>query len=281
MRPSVFGLLLPLFLGCSGQNVVAGEEKTKAEQLAASVPAWCETTCSRWRACADSTPPCDCSGDVCDCGGSVGANCSTDCKAAFDAFTTTGEACAVIGERLQKCLDGVTCSDLSGSDPCPVTSAERAACPDPNHPDQAPTATGPNLNYAGAANLGGNDAGASYGGLGSSAGYGNVPSAGSVSYAGGSYGGSGSTGGPAVSCSDSYGAGGGQPQGSSSQVTCEEGRDGCSDGHAYSWVCATDSQGHRACSCFVDMNVTEAFAPAAACPTVAEVNAGCGWNLTQ
>ena len=47
MRSSVLGLLLPLLLGCSGQNVVAGDEKTKAEQLEASVPSWCESTCSR------------------------------------------------------------------------------------------------------------------------------------------------------------------------------------------------------------------------------------------
>lgn len=283
MRPSVLGLLLPLFLGCSGQNVVAGEEKTKAEQLEASVPSWCDSTCTRLQACTTSAP-CDCSGDVCDCVG-VDANCPTRCRESFAGFTRAGETCAAIGERLQNCINRLGCDDLGGKDPCQLTASERAACPDPNDYGDSvdpPTSVGPNTGYAGAANFGGDDTGPSYGGSVSYAGSANVPTAGSSSYAGTSYGGTGPTGGPAVSCSDSYGAGGGQPQdGSTSQVICEEGRDGCSDSQAYGWVCAADSQGHRACSCFVDQDVTGAFALGAACPAVAQVNAGCGWNLTQ
>ena len=61
-------LFLPLFLGCAGKNVVAGEEKTKAEQLESALPSWCQSTCARLRACPESTG-CDCDGDVCQCSG--------------------------------------------------------------------------------------------------------------------------------------------------------------------------------------------------------------------
>ncbi len=273
MRRYLFGLLLPAFLGCSGQNVVAGEEKSKAEQLAASVPSWCQSTCSRFLDCSNQKP-CNCSGDVCDCLG-VDANCPSQCQAWMAPYTNAGEACAVIGERVKSCIDRATCDDLGGNDPCPITDAERAACPDPNQPTDSatPTVNGPTYASAGAAPA---DDGPGVGGtVGSgSGGTGNIPTAGT------STGGSASTS-PPVTCSDSYGAGGGQPDGSSSQVLCEEGRDGCSDGHAYSWVCASDSQGRRACSCFVDSRVVGAFAPGASCPLPMQVNVGCGWNLAQ
>jgi hypothetical protein len=276
MRPSVLSFLLPLLLGCSGQNVVAGEEKTKAEQLEASLPAWCDSACSRLNDC-NSGAPCDCSGDVCDCS-KVSADCPTSCGTYFKPFTT-GEACAAIGQRIVQCIDRATCDELGGrSDPCPLTAAERAACPavDVDGSTDPPMSVGSSTGYAGSANLG-DDGGPSYGGAISYAGSASLPNGAS---SGSSSGGSGSTSGPVVNCSDSHGAGGGQPQaGSASQVICEEGREGCSDGHTYSWVCATDSQGHRACSCFVDQNVTGAFAPGAACPLVKQVNTGCGWNL--
>ncbi len=247
-------LLLPAFLGCSGQNVVAGEDQSKAEQLAASVPSWCQSTCGRFLDCA-SQLPCQCNGDVCDCLG-VDETCPTSCQDYLAPFTNAGDVCAAVGERLKKCLDRATCDDLGGKDPCPLTDAERAACP---HPGQSggsadePSQVGANSGYAGSANS--DSPGASYGGAVS---------------------------GPPVACMDSYGVGGGQPSDeTTSQVICEEGRDGCADGHAYSWVCVADSQGHRACSCFVDLHVTGAFAPAATCPIVSQVNAGCGWNLAQ
>jgi hypothetical protein len=291
MRPSVLGLLLPLFLGCSGQNVVAGEEKTKAAQLEASAPSWCESTCSRLLDCA-STTPCQCNGDVCDCLG-VDESCPTRCKATLGAFTHAGEACAAIGERLTKCIDRATCDDLGHDDPCPLTAAERAACPEPDGVDggsDAPPAAGPNYGYAGSASAGegpsGTGGSVSYGGSTSTGGgpsgtAGSVGYAGSANLAGAASGGASSDAGPPVSCSESYGAGGGQPQDGSSHVTCEEGRSGCSGGHEYAWLCSEDSQGHRACSCFVDSEVTGAFALTAACPALPEVNAGCDWNLTQ
>ena len=68
---------------------------------------------------------------------------------------------------------------------------------------------------------------------------------------------------------------------SGSSVTCEEGRDTCSDGHDYSWICVVSSQGEAACSCLLDEQVVGAFDPGVGCPALTEVNAGCGWNLTD
>jgi hypothetical protein len=249
MHRTLFGLslFLPLFLGCAGKNVVAGEEKTKAEQLEAALPSWCGSVCARLRACPESTG-CDCSGDTCSCSG-VDEGCEAQCPAAFARYTNAGEACAVIGQRVKDCFDAVKCSQLSGSDPCPVTPAERAACPDADQVDDTPPSS-----------TGSNGAGSSDGGSPTTDSYANTNP---------------------VSCTDSYGAGGGQPATGSSQVTCEEGRRGCSSGHEYSWICARDSLGQRACSCLVDAHATAGFEPSMDCPDLSAVNAGCGWSLLQ
>ena len=253
MRRRLYGLsvLLPLFFGCAGKNVVAGEDKTKAEQLAAVLPSWCQTTCTRLRACPVNTD-CTCSGDVCDCGARVDAKCEAQCQDAFAAYTNAGESCAAVGERFKTCVDAIQCSQLNGNDPCAVTDAERSECPDPN--------------ASGSDSV---DAPASAGGL--------------VDNPGTSVGGAsaGHAGANPVTCPASYGTGGGASASDGSRVTCEEGRDNCTDGHAYSWLCALDSQGRRACSCLVDAHATAGFEPVSDCPDLSAVNAGCGWALTQ
>jgi len=250
MRRCLYGLslLLPLLVGCAGKNVVAGEEKTKAEQLESALPSWCQSTCTRLRACETSAPcQCDAESDVCNSCVGVDENCEAQCKAYLAPFTGAGEMCAVIGERMEHCVDGLTCGDLGGQDPCVPSAAEKAACPDPNEIDDSPPSGSV-----------GDSAGPSEGG---------APSTGS--YAGTN----------PVSCTDSYGAGGGQPASGSSQVTCEEGRANCTDGHEYSWICARDSQGQRACSCLVDAHATAGFEPVMDCPDLSAVNVGCGWSL--
>ena len=253
-----FSLLLPLLLGCSGKNVVAGEEKTKAEQLDSTLTSWCQSTCTRLRACPAVPCQCDTAGDVCNCVG-VDDNCEVQCARSFDGYTDAGEGCAAVGQRYQKCIDGLTCSDLDNRhDPCRISAAERAACPDPDeNVDVYPNGDG------------GDSTGPSSGGT-SSAG----PSAGQGTFTAGSA----SIPGP-VSCSGSYGTGGGAPASGGSQVTCEEGRLACTDGHDYSWICARDSQGRRACSCLVDAHATAGFEPVKDCPDLTAVNAGCGWSL--
>jgi hypothetical protein len=265
MRRRLIGwsLFVPLFLGCSGAHVVAGEEKTKAEELESALPSWCHSTCTRLLACPQGTG-CDCSGDVCHCSG-VDAGCEEQCPKAFAPYTNGDEACAVIGQRVKDCYDAVRCSDLNGPNPCPVSEAERALCPDMNgNGEDLPTAVG---------------SGGTSSGSGPSAAGGTNLTAGTAS-TGGSYGTGGAAAYP-VSCEGSYGAGGGAPASGSSQVTCEEGRTDCTDGHDYSWICARDSQGQRACSCLIDGHTTAGFEPVMDCPDLSAVNAGCGWAMLQ
>jgi hypothetical protein len=248
MRHCLFGLglLLPLFLGCSAENIVAGEEKTKAEELESSLPSWCRSTCDRLQACPeDATCYCD-AGEECDCV-AVDDGCEQQCAATFAPYTGAGETCAAIGQRLKTCIDGIGCQELGGEDPCRISEAEERACPDPNdlddEDDVAPT--------------------------GSSQG----PSAGSNP-------GSHVNANP-VACTDSFASGGGVPE-NGARVTCEEERSGCSDGHVYSWICSQDSQGQRACACLVDSQATASFVPNSSdCPLLTQVNAGCAWALTQ
>jgi hypothetical protein len=271
MRRCLFGLslFLPLLLGCSGAHVVAGQEKTKAEQLESALPSWCSSTCTRFLACPENTG-CDCSGEVCECAG-VDAGCEEQCPKAFAPYIDAGEACATIGQRVKDCYDAVDCSELNGRDPCPVTAAERARCPDLNEGSDVPP--------SGVGSTGGPNG---YGGTSSSSGPsatgGTNLTAGTAS-TGGSYGTAGTAGANPVSCEGSYGAGGGAPVSGGSQVTCEEGRTGCTDGHDYSWICARDSQGRRACSCLIDAHATAGFEPVMDCPDLSAVNAGCGWAL--
>jgi hypothetical protein len=248
MRRCLFGLglLLPMFLGCSGENIVAGAEPTKSQQLESALPTWCPSTCDRLRACPQNTG-CECTvGDTCDCV-AVDDNCEKQCRQAFARYVGTGEKCAVIGERIKSCIDGIMCSDLGGSDPCAASAAERAECPDPNDSsgDEPVAPTGPN----------------GAGSAGSAGGYASANP---------------------VSCTGSYGVGGGMPASGGSYVTCEEGRNTCTDGHTYSWICAQDSQGQRACTCLVDTQATAGFVPISSdCPSLSQVNAGCAWALTQ
>lgn len=248
MRGALYGLglLLPLFLGCSGAHVVAGEEKTKAEQLESALPSWCPSTCERLRACP-APASCDCDGDVCDCVG-IDDGCEEQCTALLGRYTGAGEDCAAVGQRIQRCIDGISCSELNGQDPCEATAAEREACPEADETDTS-SSGGPN---------GGGDTGS-----GPSAGGGVAPTVDN----------------PLVSCDGAYGSGGGAPVGGGSHITCEEGRGGCSDGHEYSWICSVDSQGQRACSCLVDGIASNGFQPLADCPDLSAVNAGCGWYL--
>jgi hypothetical protein len=249
-------LFLPLFLGCAGKNVVAGEEKTKAEQLESALPSWCESTCTRLRACG-AAMPCQCGDDVCNCVG-VDENCETQCRSYLAPFVGAGEMCANVGERMERCVDGLTCGDLGGQDPCVPTPAEKTACPDPNDTDDSPPSGSDGTTTEPTA-VGGTSS-----------------TAGSAGY----YGSAGSAAGAnPVACEGSFGAGGGASASGGSQVTCEEGRMGCTDGHEYSWICVQDSRGLRACSCLVDDHATAGFEPVVDCPELSAVNAGCGWAL--
>jgi len=274
MRFAVLGLLLPVVLGCAGKNVVAGDDKTKSQQLEAAVPSWCETTCTRLQACP--TQPCDCAGDSCDCRGAGGSDCPAECLQAMAPFTTGDDACATAGEHFRQCIDATSCSELEGAEVCTPTDVEQAACPALSDGDPGSSSGGPN----------GVDPTGPNGASGPSSASGGGPSSG---------GGAPSMTDPppdvthppipaAVGCMEAWGSAGASSGGAppSSAVVCEEGLQGCSDGHEYSWLCARGSQGQTACSCLVDSHVTGGFDPGGAyCPTPPQVNAGCNWNIRQ
>jgi hypothetical protein len=270
-------MLLPLFLGCAGKNTVAGENKTKAEQLEAAVPSWCTTVCQRLSACA-SSDACDCSGDACSCTNLGGNDCVAECQATMAAFTSGDDNCATIGQSFKSCIDGATCDGLVNANACQLTAAEKRACPKPKSGDDtvdSPPSSG--------------SPGSSTGGSSSSP---NAPD-GSANVGGGTSASSGTAGsandgsndfpttGVPVSCQNSYGTGGGSPAepATNGVVLCEEGRSDCTDGHEYSWLCAKNATGEAACSCLVDSGVTGAFDPGSSCPALAQVNAGCHFNL--
>jgi hypothetical protein len=261
--------MFSLCLGCAGKNTVAGADKPKAEQLEEAVPSWCERICERMNACA-SGGACDCSGDVCTCNG--GGDCVSDCHHEMQRYTGGDDECATVGQRFSSCLDGLTCEQLDhGKQLCRLSEAEDRHCP--YHYDDPPVGDdGPSSGTGGATGSAG------------SAASGGVPSGSAGTGSGGASGGAGNGGVTSVSCDEGYGVGaaGSSPGGSPSSLTCEEGRESCSDAHDYSWVCVQGSQGQLGCTCFVDSQVTGGFDPATAtCPSLATVNAGCGWNIIE
>jgi hypothetical protein len=272
MPRSAWCLILPLFLGCAGKNTVAGEEKPKPAQLAASLPSWCEKACQKINGCAANTP-CDCMGtDACGCLG-VNDGCVDDCQDALRPFTKGDDACAAAGERLKACVDGLSCSDLnsSGGDPCQEARKDIELCPeedDGNPPSGGPDAMGGSVGGYPATAGSSATAGSATGGFATGGTGTNDPASGGSAVA--------------VSCSASYGAAGADSGGAPSALTCEEGRADCSDGHEYSWLCARGSDQQLGCACFVDKQVVGGFDPKSeACPELSRVNAGCGFGLAH
>ncbi len=295
---SAWVLILPLLVGCSGKNVVAGGEKTKQEQLTESLPSWCRTTCERLAVCA-TQEPCNCSSDSCSCKEVDVEDCTGDCQKDLKKFADDGEACAELGQRYLACLDDLSCDALDGRS-CEPTKAQLAACP--SREDQPPSA-GPSGSGGSGISVGGSTGGSTFSGTAGSApsyagssggsitfggtgpGAGGEPSyagtAPSTGGAGGVPGGGGAAGGGSrepVSC-ESIDEGG---AGSGSSVTCDASRTKCSDGHDYSWVCASGSNQQLGCSCFVDGQFSGGFDPGAKeCPSLARVNEACGFSIVE
>ena len=249
MRRRILGLCLPwlVLMGCSGQNVVAGDEKTKAEQLESSLPSWCQSTCVKLRAC-EADQDCGCSGDVCECSAGVDEDCDGACQDELTRWAQGGEECAAIGLRFQQCIDEAGCSLLDTTDRCSISEAEQATCPSLDGSDSEPPSAG-------------NGSGPSGGPNGGTSG----PSLGPTPQ-------------PLVTCQEGYGTGGGTGQ-AQPEVICEEGHLACSDGHDHVVVCVRTSEGQTFCSCLLDEAVTGGFDPAGVCPTTEQLNLGCGWNL--
>lgn len=269
MRRYVLGLLLPLLAACAGKNTVAGEEKTKAEQLQESVPDWCAKACLKFADC-EKDRPCNCDGDVCDC--RVGNSCESDCHKAMAEFMNKGETCASAGLHFESCIDTSSCTELYTEGACTPTDPAEKLCY-PQDSAATPTDVGSSTAYAGSASYDGPSSGgaSAAGGASNGASYG-----GSVASAGASASG-GATGVPIVTCQSSFSSG--AAPGNTTNEICEGGALDCDDNHEYRYLCARTSDGQSACSCFVDDAVTGAFDPKGVCPSSDALNAGCRWNL--
>ncbi|HYQ14847.1 MAG TPA: hypothetical protein VEQ58_03790 [Polyangiaceae bacterium] len=281
-RLGTLGLLLGLLAACAGKNTVAGNDKTRAEQLDASLPTWCEQTCSRLSACSDPKT-CDCAGDVCDCS-DFSTACPDQCQQELARFTTGSDQCAAAGERFKKCIDAVSCDEIENTNGCKISEAEAKLCPDDASDDEPPSG-GPVSGTAGTASSSPGSAGGPTTGGAATAGTssGGAPGSGGSSASGGAAAGGTGSSGPSVRCASGYGTAGAAGTGGtppSSAVTCEEGAADCNDGHSYDWICVRGSQGQLGCTCFVDSQVTGSFDPGSdMCPSHDIVNVGCNWNV--
>lgn len=302
-------LMLPLFVGCSAEHIVAGTENTKAENLASSLPVWCTSACKQMQSCDTD---CACTAAQCDCN-AVPDDCATSCQQELLQWTSGGDACAAVGERLKDCVDDAGCR-LFGDNrlDCSATPAERERCGVPGGDakggdDDPPDVSGetggagpiPPGGEGGIPAVGGGQGGTtSVGGTtsigGSEAASGGVGEAGTPSEGGSTHGGSTSTGGTGEA-----GVGGVGEAGSPSEVepvTCTEGSmsgtgggasgtfqcqgefSACSDNHNYDYFCVT-STGN--CYCFVDRQPVAGFSFTKSCPTPVELDQACGWNLSD
>src|SRR5215216_4515958 len=112
MRRAAWSAILPLFLGCAGRNVVAGDEKTTSQELAAAVPSWCRETCDFLAVCSMKRG-CDCAaGDSCDCA-VVPKDCEANCQKELSSYAVGDDVCAQAGQRIMGCIDRLTCDDIN------------------------------------------------------------------------------------------------------------------------------------------------------------------------
>jgi hypothetical protein len=247
MQRYAWTLILPMFLGCAGKNVVSGEEQTNAEKLATHLPSWCAQTCQRFQGCEEA----GIGNDVNDC--------AEDCAEDLAPFAKS-EPCAETGRAYQACLDSLSCSELDSKPACLPDQALLDACLDreePGEPETPPTGVGGTCSSS------------------NSPSDGDLPTAGSASSSGPN------PNGPLVTCTDGDGGGsaGSANMGGGPYVTCQEHHANCSDGHEYSWICIDDATSEAWCTCFVDGGPVGAFTPSTGCPAMAEVNGSCGWTL--
>ncbi|HYJ09704.1 MAG TPA: hypothetical protein VEX18_11865, partial [Polyangiaceae bacterium] len=90
MRSLVLGSFVGwlMLVGCSGQNVVAGEGKSKTEQLQSSLPSWCSSICNRLAICEGAEK--------------VDDDCPEDCQEEMARWTVGTDQCADAGARFQR-----------------------------------------------------------------------------------------------------------------------------------------------------------------------------------
>lgn len=278
MRAWLLGLGLPLALtlACSGKSVGSGGQET-SQQVESSLPSWCQSTCQRLASC-NVDEDCACTAEPCDCGSNVGSpsECSEDCQESLGERARISDACAQEIARFKRCVDARGCSVVENSGVCPMPKTGVCDGDGGDIANPPPVAIG----TGGTSTSGPSDPGSSapsppIGTAGSAS----IPAGPGMPAVGGGPSGPPPLVVPIVRCSGGFGSAGGGPPPAGAQVICEEGHDACSNGSTYYTICVTTSGGQSSCSCFQDDRLITAFDPGGTCPALAQVNAGCGWNL--
>lgn len=277
MRAWLLGLGLPLVLtlACSGRSVGSGGHET-SQQVESSLPSWCQSTCRMLASC-EVEQDCACTTEPCDCVSNVGpvSECSEDCQESLGERARISDACAQEIARFKRCVDARGCSVLDNSGVCPM--ARTGVCEDDGGDIANPPPSGGVVIGTGGTYNSDPGSSAPQPPIGTS-GTASIPAGPGMPAVGGGPG-APPLPGPVVHCNSGTGSAGGGPPPSGAQVICEEGHELCSDGSRYFTICVMTTGRQSSCSCFVNEQLTTAFDPGGTCPTLAQINAGCGWNL--
>lgn len=248
MRAWLIGLSFPLAVACSGKVVGSGGNEPTQASVEASLPSWCQSTCEKLAAC-----------DVAqDNGIESVSDCAQNCRAELTDGAHRSQACAQRIDQFKSCVDARGCAVVR-SDVCSLDDAEE--CDDDNDVDsESPGAAPPPVGTGGSASGPGPSPPPMVGTAGAS-------SSGPIPF------------GPAVHCSSGGGGRAAGPSPGGAQVICETSYGDCSNGSSYYAICVSTSEGQSSCSCFVDDKLSIAFDPEGTCPSLMQLNYGCGWNI--
>jgi hypothetical protein len=254
MNRSALAFLLSTLFACSVNSTVADDNRTAEQQLASEVGTSCASICSWATQCP--APDCNCVGDQCSCNDRIDpVTCPADCAKSMATYQGHGDACANAGLGILSCFSSATCATIYQRDLCAPTAAAKSSCglDDSTGASRGPS-VGTSSGTAGSASTGGDSSGS---------------------------GGSGTAGAPVV-CDTGYSSGvAGSGNSAGSFVSCEQGFEGCPDGHSYYSVCVVGDHAESVCSCFLDGTLQTSFMPTVQCPALPEVNAGCHWSVRQ
>jgi len=250
VRAWLISLGLPLVVACAGKSIGSGGDQPTQASVAASLPGWCQSTCEKLMACDVGQPK----------GVERVSDCSQNCRAELTDGAQRSQACAQRIQEFKTCVDAQGCAALDG-EVCSLDDAEE--CDDDNDVDRVAPSGAP-VPGAGGSPAGPGPSPAPTIGTAGAASSGPIPAD------------------PVVHCSLGSGTAGASGAGSSpggAQVLCETGYDACSNGSSYYVTCVSTSAGQSSCSCFVDNELSTAFDPGGVCPSLMQLNYGCGWNI--
>ena len=250
LRAWLMGLGLPLLVACAGKSLGSDGDVPTQASVEASLPGWCQSTCEKLAACDFGR------GKAID---SI-SDCSQNCRAELTDRARRSQACAQRIDQLKSCVEAQGCAALHDD----VCSDDAKECDDDSDIDsESPSATPVPAGAGGSAAGPGPSPPPMVGTAGASPSE-PIPS------------------GPVVHCSSAGGtggAGGAEPSPGGAQVICETSYGDCSSGSSYYATCVRTGEGQSSCSCFVDNKLSTAFDPGGVCPSLMQLNYGCGWNI--